>query len=247
MPQPIEMQIDVPATENHPLEAQIPGKLVCQSLKNATARGGDALRHNEMPDLTYETRHGSHFRAVSASDVFPVRGSGVFVREDREGDYLSIGTTRGISAEYPHRKVTSVVQELSLLQADSVLAKRMHCAEGDQVWRVVRLRQVDGNPLAYETAWYLKEFVPFINEQIAEGSLFGYARNDLGLNFGFVDKVLYAGKLEADAARVLGLNEGDPALYLEDDSFLTNGRLFNSSFIAYHYVNARFFTMTSMR
>lgn len=165
---------------------------------------------------------------AEAGDVFPVRGSGVFVREDREGDYLSIGTTRGISAEYPHRKVTSVVQELSLLQADSVLAKRMHCAEGDQVWRVVRLRQVDGNPLAYETAWYLKEFVPFINEQIAEGSLFGYARNDLGLNFGFVDKVLYAGKLEADAARVLGLNEGDPALYLEDDAFLTNGRLFLS-------------------
>ena len=154
---------------------------------------------------------------AEAGDVFPVRGSGVFVREDRGGDCLSIGTTRGISAEYPH-----------------------------QVWRVVRLRQVDGNPLAYETAWYLKEFVPFINEQIAEGSLFGYARNDLGLNFGFVDKVLYAGKLEADAARVLGLNEGDPALYLEDDSFLTNGRLFNSSFIAYHYVNARFFTMTSM-
>jgi len=46
------MQIDVPATENHPLEAQIPGKLACQDLKNATARGGDALRHNEMPDLT---------------------------------------------------------------------------------------------------------------------------------------------------------------------------------------------------
>ena len=55
---------------------------------------------------------------AEAGDVFPVRGSGVFVREDREGDYLSIGTTRGISAEYPHRKVTSVVQELSLLQAD---------------------------------------------------------------------------------------------------------------------------------
>lgn len=68
VPQPLGMQIDVPETENHPLEAQIPGKLVCQSLKNATARGGDALRHNEMPDLTYETRHGSHVRAVSASE-----------------------------------------------------------------------------------------------------------------------------------------------------------------------------------
>ena len=38
---------------------------------------------------------------AEAGDVFPVRGSGVFVREDREGDYLSIGTTRGISGGVP--------------------------------------------------------------------------------------------------------------------------------------------------
>lgn len=185
---------------------------------------------------------------AEAGDVFPVRGSGVFVREDRgDGDYLSIGTTRGISAEYTGRKVTSIVHELSLLRADEKLAKRMHCSEGDQVWKVVRLRLVDDRPLAYETAWYLKEFVPFINEQIAEGSLFAYARNDLGLNFGYVDKVLGAGELDAVAAKALGLKEGQPALYLDDDSFLTNGRLFNSSHIAYHYKNARFFTMTSMK
>ncbi|KAA8817459.1 GntR family transcriptional regulator [Bifidobacterium callitrichos] len=185
---------------------------------------------------------------AEAGDVFPVRGSGVFVREDRgDGDYLSIGTTRGISGEYPGRKVSSVVYELSLLRADETLSRRMHCQEGDQVWKVVRLRLVDDEPLAYETAWYLKEFVPFINEQIAEGSLFGYARNDLGLNFGYVDKVIRAGELNAVEAKALGLKKGQPALYLDDDSFLTNGRLFNSSHIAYHYRNARFFTMTSMK
>ncbi|TPF86800.1 GntR family transcriptional regulator [Bifidobacterium sp. UTCIF-37] len=185
---------------------------------------------------------------AEAGDVFPVQGSGVFVREDRgDGDYLSIGTTRGISGEYPGRKVSSVVYELSLLRADETLSGRMHCQEGDQVWKVVRLRLVDDKPLAYETAWYLKEFVPFINEQIAEGSLFGYARHDLGLNFGYVDKVIRAGELSAVEAKALGLKEGQPALYLDDDSFLTNGRLFNSSHIAYHYQNARFFTMTSMK
>lgn len=185
---------------------------------------------------------------AEAGDVFPVRGSGVFVREDRgDGDYLSIGTTRGISGEYPGRKVSSVVYELSLLRADETLSGRMHCQEGDQVWKVVRLRLVDDEPLAYETAWYLKEFVPFINEQIAEGSLFSYARNDLGLYFGYVDKVIRAGELNAVEAKALGLKKGQPALYLDDDSFLTNGRLFNSSHIAYHYRNARFFTMTSMK
>lgn len=201
----------------------------------------------EYATTRYSVRNAIALLAESG-DVFPVRGSGVFVREDRgDGDYLSIGTTRGISAEYPNRTVTSIVHELSLLRADEELARRMHCPEGDQVWKVVRLRLVDDIPLAYETAWYLKEFVPFINEQIAEGSLFSYARNDLGLNFGYVDKVLRAGELDVVAAKALGLKAGQPALYLDDDSFLTNGRLFNSSHIAYHYKNARFFTMTSMK
>ncbi|MCI1211705.1 GntR family transcriptional regulator [Bifidobacterium tibiigranuli] len=199
----------------------------------------------------YQTTRYSVRNAIAllaeAGDVFPVRGSGVFVRENRGADYLSVGITRGISSEYPNRSVTSIVYELALIRADAELARRMHCEEGSQAWKVVRLRQVDGHPLAYETAWYLKEFVPFINEQIAEGSLFAYARNDLGLNFGYVDKVLYAGKLDAVSAKILGLQEGDPALYLDDDSFLTNGRLFNSSHIAYHYENTRFFTMTSMK
>ncbi|KFI56614.1 GntR family transcriptional regulator [Bifidobacterium callitrichos] len=215
------------------------------------AQGGKLPTEDQLIEEYKTTRYGVR-NAIAllaeAGDVFPVRGSGVFVREDRgEGDYLSIGTTRGISGEYPGRKVTSVVYELSLLRADETLAKRLRCSEGDQAWKVVRLRLVDGEPLAYETAWYLKEFVPFINEQIAEGSLFGYARNDLGLNFGYVDKVIRAGELNAVEAKALGLEAGQPALYLDDDSFLTNGRLFNSSHIAYHYRNARFFTMTSMK
>ena len=61
---------------------------------------------------------------AEAGDVFPVRGSGVFVREDREGDYLSIGTTRGISAEYPHRRGAGVVAAAGRLRAGQAHALR---------------------------------------------------------------------------------------------------------------------------
>ncbi|PLS30385.1 GntR family transcriptional regulator [Bifidobacterium margollesii] len=184
---------------------------------------------------------------AAAGEVFPMRGSGVFVREDRAGNYMPIGTSYGIAADFPDRKVSSFVQELALIRADAELAHRMRCAEGDQVWRVVRLRSVDDQPISYETAWYLKEFVPYLNEEIARGSLYSYMRNDLGLSFGFDDKVIHMDWLTAEAARLLGLNEGDPAICIEDDAFLSNGRLFNASKNVYHYKNARFYSMAAMR
>lgn len=184
---------------------------------------------------------------AEAGEVFPVRGSGVFVREDSGGSYMPISTSYGISADFSGHKVTSKVQELSLVRADAQLAQRMRCEVDAQVWRVVRLRCVDGAPISYETACYLKEYVPYLNEDIAKGSLYTYMRNDLGLNFGFADKVIRMGWLDAEAARLLGLKEGDPAICIEDDAFLSNGRLFNESRNLYHYKNAKFYSMASMR
>lgn len=184
---------------------------------------------------------------AEAGEVFPVRGNGVFVREGRDSGYMPIGTSYGISADFPGRSVSSTVCELELVNADDQLAKRMRCDVGAPVWRVVRLRKVDGKPISYETAWYLKECVPFINEDIAKGSLYSYVRDDLGLNLGFVDKVIHMGWLDAAAAEMLELKEDDPAICIEDDAFLTNGKLFNASRNLYHYINARFYSMASMR
>ncbi|PLS25790.1 GntR family transcriptional regulator [Bifidobacterium imperatoris] len=184
---------------------------------------------------------------AEAGEVFPVRGSGVFVREDRGGMYMPISTSYGIAADFPDRKVVSTVRELALTRTDEKLAKRMRCDVDAPVWRVVRLRCVDDLPISYETAWYLKEYVPFLNEEIASGSLYRYMREDLGLRFGFTDKVIHVDWLGAEAARQLGLEEGDPAICIEDDAFLSNGKLFNASYNLYHYKNAKFYSMASMR
>ncbi|NEG55367.1 GntR family transcriptional regulator [Bifidobacterium platyrrhinorum] len=184
---------------------------------------------------------------AEAGEVFPVRGNGVFVREGRDGGYMPIGTSYGISADFGGDNVTSVVCEVALEKADEALSKRMRCAVGSPVWRVVRLRRVEDRPLCYETAWYLKEYVPFLNEDIAKGSLYSYVHDDLGLNFGFVDKVIHMDWLGVEAAHMLELNEGDPAICIEDDAFLTNGKLFNASKNLYHYRNAKFYAMASMK
>lgn len=190
---------------------------------------------------------GAIAELTEAGEVFPVCGSGVFVRERRDGNYLPLGTSYGISADFPGRRVTSEVRELALVRADARLALRMRCDEGDWVWRVVRLRRVDGLPISYETACYLKEFVPYIGEDVAGGSLYSYVRDDLGLRFGFVDKTVYLDRLDASAAGSLGLREGAPSICVEDDAFLSNGRLFNSSRSLYHSSNARFYSAAPMR
>ncbi|RSX53610.1 GntR family transcriptional regulator [Bifidobacterium goeldii] len=184
---------------------------------------------------------------AEAGEVFPVRGSGVFVRERRSGNYMPMSAANGFTFDFAKHKVTSTIQELALVRADAQLAKRMKCDEDAQVWRVVRLRTVDDLPISFETAWYLKEFVPMLNESIAKGSLYAYLRDDLGLSFGFTDRVIRMGWLDSLSARLLHLHEGDPAICIEDDAFLANGRLFNASHSLYHYNNAQFYSVASMR
>ncbi|MBT1173375.1 GntR family transcriptional regulator [Bifidobacterium sp. MA2] len=179
--------------------------------------------------------------------VFAMRGSGVYVRDGRENDdYMPINSMRGLSSEYAGRKVESIVRELSLLRATPDIAQQLRCNEGDQVWKVVRIRLIDGEPRFYERSWFPKDVVPYLDLRIAEGSLFGYARNVLGLHFGYADKVFEVCELDADTAKELGLEEGQLAPCLSTDAFLDSGRLFNSSVTIGDYRKVKFFARSSV-
>lgn len=182
-----------------------------------------------------------------SGDVYPVQGSGMFVRENKREGCLSLGQTRGLSAEFPGKTVQSTVLSLELEPVGDALASRLKCKASDMAYTVQRLRLVDGLPLALERSTYLKRFIPYLSEEIAQGSIWEYLRNDLGLNTGFADKVLYADRLSSAEAEALGLNEGDPCLVVEDDVYLANGEMFDASRVVYHYERAKFFTLADLK
>ena len=119
----------------------------------------------------------------------------------------------------------------------------MNCLIGTPIYYLKRLRIVDGIPYALERTYYNKEIVPYLGKEIAESSIFNYLKNDLKISFGFADKYLQAIKLTKEDAELLELEENDPAIMINDNIHLSNGQLFNYSYIIYNYQTANFYSI----
>ncbi len=178
--------------------------------------------------------------------VYPVQGSGMYIRESKKDGCLSLNNTRGVTDELAGKNIDTEVKSLELIEADEELAERMKCEIGTPIYAIKRRRSVDGVPLSVEYTYYDQTLIPNIDEKIASGSLFRYIRQDLGLSIAFADKVVFADKLPKETADWLGLKEGDPAIVIEDDVYLANGRMFNASKVYYNYKEARFFELAEI-
>lgn len=173
--------------------------------------------------------------------LYPVQGSGMFVRENQKKDTVCLTGTRGVSADHLQNKISTVCLKLEIVSADKELAKRMHCQLDTPIYYIERLRYLDNKPYAIEYTYYNKDIVLYLNKEIAEQSIYSYIKNDLKLSFGFADKYISAAKLTKKQSELLALEENDPAICIEDNVYLSNGELFNSSLVVYNYKLANFF------
>lgn len=184
---------------------------------------------------------------VDMGCIYSVQGSGIFVRKSNREGCLNASATKGFSAEYSNKEVKTKVIDFEVISADEDLSERMKCKLGTMIYYIVRLRIIDGVNFAVEYNYYNKEIIHYMNKEIAEGSLYSYVTNDLGLNIGFADKIILSDKLNKEDSKLLKLEEGDPALIVMDDSYLSNGLMFATSNVIYNYKYAKVFNLATMK
>lgn len=173
--------------------------------------------------------------------VYPIQGSGWFIRENRKHNTIFLSGTRGITKEHIGKKLETKCLRLDEIEADQHISELLLCEIGTPVYYIERLRIIDDIPYTLEYTYYNKEIIPNITKDIAESSIFNYIQNDLNLSFGFADKYISARKLTDREADLLQLSHNDPAIIVEDNIYLNNGTLFNSSSLVYNYKVAHFF------
>lgn len=173
--------------------------------------------------------------------IYPVQGSGMFVRELRKYNTVFLSGTRGITKDHPGNQLINKCLSLQIIEADDNLSQVMQCDIGTPIYYIERLRIVDGIPYAIEYTYYNKNIIPYLNKEIVESSIYRYIQDDLRISFGFADKYISGRKLSDKESELLELEEGDPAIIIEDNVYLSNGTLFNSSHIVYNYKLAHFF------
>lgn len=119
------------------------------------------------------------------------------------------------------------------------VAEALRLNKKDRVYRVVRIRKADGDPMAYEIAYVPQKLCPDLHIHITEtASLYNIYENIYGHNIKFGHIELEAELASQQTQKVLGVKSGSPMLKmtctvtLEDDAPLY--------YVVCHYIGDKY-------
>ncbi|CCI81333.1 GntR family transcriptional regulator [Lactobacillus hominis] len=207
------------------------------------------LKHGtQLPKITklmeeFDVGKSTVLQALTLLDqegsVYKIQGSGIFVRRPPEKGYMSLGADWGFSHAF-NDNIHKINVKVSQVDKPPVeLAKNVFPLE--PCYKVVRtvVKNAD-EPLLQEESYYLKEYVPFLTKEIAEGSIFSYLQKALKLEIRFSDQYMEIRKLNDFEAKALQLSTGDPTLQIKELHYLANGEVFDLAKLVYNYKNVKF-------
>lgn len=178
--------------------------------------------------------------------VFSIQGSGLFIRRSSCEGCVNLENFYGLTKAFNGNIVSKIV-EFSVIIANEWLASKMKCKLGAEIYYVERIRYLEKKPYVYEYSYFNKEIVSYLNKEIIQNSIYRYITQDLKLQIGYVDRVIFADKLTSKQAILLNLNEGDPALISQNIAMLKNGVVFDYSIDVHHYKETKFLKLSNFQ
>lgn len=222
-------------------------QLVAQKIKEHINKN-NLQQGDKLPKIAelmerFQVGKSTILQALSLLDqegvVYKVQGAGIFVRMPAKKGYMTLGADLGFAISFSSTDVYKKdvkVEEVDHAPED--LAKDWFPLE--PAYKVMRTICDKRGPLLREESYYLKRYVSFLTEALAEGSLFKYIQDALGLEIRFADQYLKMRKLTDEEAKLLDCEKGDPTLEINEIHYLANGEPFDLAKLVYNYKNVEF-------
>lgn len=129
-------------------------------------------------------------------------------------------------AEKMGSKPKTIVNELSLMKPDNFIKQQLQLSSKDQVWQVVRTREMGGDKVILDKDYLNKKFVPTLTEEICANSIYDYLENDLGLSISFAKKEIVVVEPSAEDRDLLDLEGFHNVVVIKNFVYLEDASLF---------------------
>lgn len=116
------------------------------------------------------------------------------------------------------------ILDISEVPADTVTAKRLAVEPGAGVHRVERIRLVNGEPLAHETAFLAGDLPDLAGNVEVRGSLYSALREDYGIRISEVEDTVETKLAGPEEVRLLEVEMGAPMLLVHRLGLDPDGR-----------------------
>ncbi len=201
-------------------ERLAPGDLLPSRAELAAMAGVSLITvRRALAELEHEGRVHSH------------QGVGTFVARPRivSAPGRAGGLLGTLAEEHGAHEITTRVLDVVRGRPSATLAHALQLGPRDDVWRVRRLRVIDGRPMIAEEAVIPVALAPGLDARTAEvaDSLYRLLARRYGLEDDYEEQFLEVVGSSAEERRLLELGRGDQVVRLRGVSFDTHGRPFD--------------------
>lgn len=174
--------------------------------------------------------------------IYQRRGSGSFVRAPKRPSYINLAHQSGTGKEKQGFTLSQNVIGVTMIQADDEISRNLLIDEGNSVFRVKRVTSINGQKSVYETSYYNASVVPYLDEEVAQQSIFSYIKSEYQLEYAFSDSYFILEESDDVVAELLDLNPGDLVMKYEEIFYSHDGVAFDYSVSYYHPKAVRFYS-----
>ncbi len=156
-----------------------------------------------------------------------VKGKGSFILDINKFDFPVSGLTsfKELSERMGQRSVT-FVEELDVIMSDEYLMQQLNLADEDEVWKVVRVREIGGKRIILDKEYFNKKIISILTKDICQDSIYQYIEKELGLNISFAKKEITVQKATQEDMNYLDLEDYDMIVVVKSHVYLEDATLF---------------------
>ncbi|HEM5196222.1 TPA: UTRA domain-containing protein [Streptococcus suis] len=142
-----------------------------------------------------------------------------------------------------HHQVQTELTNLYIVQGQPEVMKELEVDEKTDLYRVSRVRTIDGERLEYEISYFDRRIVPYLSKEVAESSIYKYLENDLGLEISHSRREISFRFANEEERSLLDLADYDMVVSVTSTTYLADGRPFQYGTITYRPDKVTFVSM----
>ena len=114
-----------------------------------------------------------------------------------------------------------------IIKPDAFLKQQLQLSGKDQVWKIVRTREIGGKKIILDKDYLSANYVPSITEEICADSIYAYLENELNLKISFAKKEIVVEEPTAEDRSFLDLDGFHNIVVIKNYVYLEDASLFN--------------------
>lgn len=222
---------------NEPIYKQIESH-IRNLIQSKTLKQGELIpsekQLSEEFNVTRMTVRSALNNLVKDGYITRQRGVGSIVLANKV--YDNISAVSGFTEEMENKgyKVSNILEELNVIEADEELMNKLNLTEKENVWEIKRIRLANDKKISYMETYMPVKLFPNLKKSHCEGSLYNYVEEICGYKIAISEREVSSVLANDELANLLDLTKPEALLYISQVCKLHNSDVFEYSH-TYHY------------